>query len=42
MKNKIIVISILLLLVAAFMFGCGKIPTSPPLKLELGIPKIEK
>jgi len=42
MKTKIIVVSILLLLVAAFVFGCGKGLISPPLKSELGTPTIEK
>lgn len=42
MKTKIIVVSILLLLVAAFMFGCVKSPIIPLLKSELGTPEIEK
>lgn len=38
MKIKIIVVSVLLLLVAAFVFGCVKIPISPPLP---GLPQAE-
>jgi len=42
MRIKIILVSVLLLLMAAFVFGCGKGLISPPLKSELGTPTIEK